>query len=281
MPTEPVTILDADNVRRDIVTDDVGGQRYQVVKLAFGSDGSATGVETSAGLPVTQATGSSWTIAGTVAVSGPLTDAQLRATAVPVSAASLPLPAGAATSSKQDDLLAKFPSALDGDRIKTKTAIADGADEATGAKADASASSDTGTFSVISLLKRLLTKVTDFFTDCTPYSRVSTNDTNAVVVATGARRLMSLQIANYNATTHVRFYIYDKATTPTLGTDVPVHRFVVRLTQGSNNFPLPPQGLDFVNGIAIAIQSSSSASWSDSASANPAANDVVVNMSYK
>ncbi|PTL55748.1 hypothetical protein [Paraconexibacter algicola] len=37
------------------------------------------------------------TIAGSVAVTGPLTDAQLRASAVPVSAAALPLPAGAAT----------------------------------------------------------------------------------------------------------------------------------------------------------------------------------------
>lgn len=36
-------------------------------------------------------------IAATVAVSGPVTDAQLRASAVPVSASSLPLPAGAAT----------------------------------------------------------------------------------------------------------------------------------------------------------------------------------------
>ena len=36
-------------------------------------------------------------IAATVAVSGPVTDAQLRASAVPVSASALPLPAGAAT----------------------------------------------------------------------------------------------------------------------------------------------------------------------------------------
>lgn len=37
-----------------------------------------------------------------ITVTGPLTDTQLRATAVPVSAASLPLPAGAATAAKQD-----------------------------------------------------------------------------------------------------------------------------------------------------------------------------------
>lgn len=39
--------------------------------------------------------------AGSAAVTGPLTDAELRATAVPVSAASLPLPSGAATSALQ------------------------------------------------------------------------------------------------------------------------------------------------------------------------------------
>jgi hypothetical protein len=40
-------------------------------------------------------------VQGSVAVTGPLTDAELRATAVPISAASLPLPAGAATAANQ------------------------------------------------------------------------------------------------------------------------------------------------------------------------------------
>jgi hypothetical protein len=43
-------------------------------------------------------------ITGTAAVTGPLTDTQLRATALPVSADSLPLPTGAATSAKQPAL---------------------------------------------------------------------------------------------------------------------------------------------------------------------------------
>lgn len=48
-------------------------------------------------------------VTNTVAVSGPLTDGQLRATAVPISATSLPLPAGAATASLQG---AGLPAAL-------------------------------------------------------------------------------------------------------------------------------------------------------------------------
>ncbi len=50
-------------------TDEIGGRHFQLVKLAFGADGVATLVELSAGLPV----------------AGPLTDAQMRATPLPVS----------------------------------------------------------------------------------------------------------------------------------------------------------------------------------------------------
>lgn len=54
-------------------------------------------------------------LGGSLAVTGPLTDAQLRATAVPVSASALPLPAGAATSALQttgNTSLASILSAL-------------------------------------------------------------------------------------------------------------------------------------------------------------------------
>ena len=64
---------------------------------------------------------------GTWTVTGPLTDTQLRATAVPVS-------------------------------------IADGSASTLGAKADSAATSDTGTFSIVSLLKRGLEKFTTLLT---------------------------------------------------------------------------------------------------------------------
>lgn len=63
---------------------------------------------------------------------------------VPVSAASLPLPAGAATAAKQDT---------------GNTSLAS-LDTNLGAQADAAASTDTGTFSLVSLFKRLLQRVT-------------------------------------------------------------------------------------------------------------------------
>jgi hypothetical protein len=59
-----------------IRTDDVGGVQYPASKLVVGADGVNDGfVSTANPLPVT----------GTLAVTGPLTDAQLRAVAVPVS----------------------------------------------------------------------------------------------------------------------------------------------------------------------------------------------------
>lgn len=53
------------------------------------------------GSGVTQPISGSVTVSGTVTASGPLTDTQLRASAVPVSASALPLPSGAATASNQ------------------------------------------------------------------------------------------------------------------------------------------------------------------------------------
>lgn len=79
----------ADNVQlnagaggQTLRTDDVGGFQYQMIKLGFGGDGVAQDVLTTNGLPVNQQTGATWAI----------------------SAASLPLPTGAATAAKQPAL---------------------------------------------------------------------------------------------------------------------------------------------------------------------------------
>ena len=62
-----------------VAADDVSGVLYQRVNLAFGADGSASDVASGSGLPVDTGL-------------NPLTDVQLRASA-------LPLPVGAATRS--------------------------------------------------------------------------------------------------------------------------------------------------------------------------------------
>jgi hypothetical protein len=68
---------------KTVRADEVGGALYQVIKPAFGVDGAATLVSATDPLPVTVAN-ASITVTGTVTASGPLTDTQLRATAVPV-----------------------------------------------------------------------------------------------------------------------------------------------------------------------------------------------------
>lgn len=70
---------------KTIRADEVGGALYQVIKPAFGVDGSATLVSATDPLPVTIAD-ASVTVDGTVAATGDwLTNTELRASAVPVS----------------------------------------------------------------------------------------------------------------------------------------------------------------------------------------------------
>jgi hypothetical protein len=93
-------------------TDDIGGVKYQRIKLIHGADGVNDGdVSTSNPLPVTLGLTDTQLRATPVPVSGTfwqatqpvsfawagLTNAELRATPVPVSASALPLPTGAAT----------------------------------------------------------------------------------------------------------------------------------------------------------------------------------------
>jgi len=72
--------------------DEIAGVKHQRVKLEFGVDGSAVDVSASNPLPTTgpltdtQLRATAVPVSGTVTATGPLTDAQLRATAVSVDA---------------------------------------------------------------------------------------------------------------------------------------------------------------------------------------------------
>lgn len=86
-----------------LATNEIGGVHYPRTKISVGDAGSAADVGPSNPLPVSgtfwqatqPVTGTFWqatqpvSIAATVTVSGPLTDAELRATAVPISAPTL------------------------------------------------------------------------------------------------------------------------------------------------------------------------------------------------
>lgn len=100
-----------------VAADNIGGVLHQRVKIGVGVDGAAVDVSASNPMPVTGSVTATGPLtdaelrAAAVPVSGPLTDAQLRAAAVPVSAAALPLPIGAATETTLAALNAKIPAA--------------------------------------------------------------------------------------------------------------------------------------------------------------------------
>lgn len=106
-----------------LATDEIGGVHWPFARLAFGPDGTSVRVADADGARLPVAVGGTLPAfaapptfnigtAPTITVTGGLTDAQLRASAVavtgtfwqatqPISAASLPLPAGAATAAAQ------------------------------------------------------------------------------------------------------------------------------------------------------------------------------------
>lgn len=78
-------------------------------------------------------------------------------------------------------------------------------------------------------------------------SAASTNATSVTAVAT---TLFSAQISNSIATVYY-FKVYDKATAPTVGTDVPVH---TQLCKASDNTIVSiPTGIKLTNGLAWAL----------------------------
>lgn len=90
-----------------IATDDIGGVQHQLVKVEFGADGVATPVSDADPLPVTGEIQVTALPAGLATSANQqtdaLTDAELRATPVPVSLSAVPLATNAATSPKQDE----------------------------------------------------------------------------------------------------------------------------------------------------------------------------------
>jgi len=116
-----------------LATDDDGTAHHQLVKVEFGADGTQTPVSAANPLPVTgpltdtQLRATAVPVSGTVTASGPLTDAQLRASAVPVSAASLPLPAGAATEATLSTINGKVTACNTGAVTVSASALPTGA----------------------------------------------------------------------------------------------------------------------------------------------------------
>ena len=98
--------------------------------------------------------------------------------------------------------------------------------------------------------------------------------TNATLVIAGITRLQFLSAHNTSAA--VKFLkIYDKATAPTVGTDVP--KMVFPIPAGSYINPDISFGLKLKLGLSFAI----TGGVADTDTTATAANDVIVNMGYR
>lgn len=111
-------------------------------------------------------------------------------------------------------------------------------------------------------------------TGATPYKLVSTASTNATSVKGSAGIVYAIAAFNINAA--ARFLkLYNKATAPTVGTDTPVHTFLIPGSTTGAGFVLPvPGGITFNLGIALALTTG----MADSDTGAVGAADVVVNL---
>lgn len=240
---------------------------------------------TAVGLTDAQLRASAVPVSGTVAISNqvsqPLTDAQIRATALPVSiasmpttpvtgtffqatqpvsAVSLPLPTGAATSAAQTT-------------GNNSLASIDGKFGTLGQKA----SSGSTPVVIASDQSIVPTNPRAAATGgATPYKLISAATTNATSLKASAGQVYS--IIAIGTTANIRYLkFYNKASAPTVGTDVPVLTIPIPgNTQGAGLAIHFTVGTIFSTGIAFAI----TAGVADADSAAVGASDVIVNLTY-
>ena len=110
----------------------------------------------------------------------------------------------------------------------------------------------------------------------TPYKLISLATTNANVVKASGGNLYSIVAIGLTST--VRYLkLYNKATAPTVGTDVPLMTIPVPANTQGAGIAIPfSMGVNFPLGIAIAITSG----LADNNTGSILANDVVVNLTY-
>lgn len=113
---------------------------------------------------------------------------------------------------------------------------------------------------------------------CTPAKLISAASTNATSVSAVAAQVYSLQVINFNAAARY-LKLYNKASAPTVGTDVPVQTLAIppNSTTGGG-FVLPiGVGMEFTTGFAFAITTAAA----DADTGAVAAGEVIVNYCRK
>src|SRR5574343_309017 len=230
-------------------------------------------------------------------------------TAVPISASSLPLPTGATTETTLAAMSAKLPATLGTKTIANALALSIASDQTVPVSAASlplpsgaatSAAQTTGNNSLASIDAKfgslgqkamsgsapvviasdqsiIPTNPRASTTGgATPYKLISAATTNATSVKASAGQLYS--IIAIGTTANIRYLkFYNKASAPTVGTDVPVLTIPVPgNTQGAGVAIHFTVGTVFSTGLAFAI----TAGVGDADSAAVGAGDVVVNLTY-
>jgi len=111
----------------------------------------------------------------------------------------------------------------------------------------------------------------------TPGKLVSAASTNATVIKAGPGTIGYLAVSSVNAAARY-LKLYDKATAPTVGTDTPIHTFIIpgNTAGAGSNVPVPDEGIRFTAGISFALTTG----IQDSDTGAVAANEIVVNYGY-
>jgi hypothetical protein len=110
----------------------------------------------------------------------------------------------------------------------------------------------------------------------TPYKLISTSSTNANVIKASGGNLYTIVAIGLTST--VRYLkIYNNATSPTVGTDIPLMTIPIPANTQGAGVSIPfSVGVNFPLGISIAITSGSA----DSDTGKVTAGDVVINLTY-
>jgi len=111
----------------------------------------------------------------------------------------------------------------------------------------------------------------------TPFKLVSAATTNATNVKASAGVVYGIYASNVNAAARY-LKMYNKASAPTVGSDTPVHTFIIpgNTAGAGTNIPVPTRGINFSLGISFALTTEST----DAGTTAVAANEIVVNLNY-
>lgn len=106
---------------------------------------------------------------------------------------------------------------------------------------------------------------------------VSGATTNATIVKANPTAIKYLLASNTNAAARY-LKIYNKTTAPTVGTDAPVHTFLIpgNAAGSGTNIPLPENGIELDKGFALAL--TTGAADADTGAVGSA--EIIVNYGY-